>query len=153
MIRLDVCSGQTLESGTEYVFSFGITNPTKEVTSPLIKISAEGTASIQASLMSKPGSALKGVELGSDPLHLIKPAVLEAAVTHTNFLAGESNTLVFSLAMNVDMEIDGGVDAVFVIGGLDNVTPEPSSVSSGSVVQLAAAGDQPPTAGRSRSLP
>ena len=112
---------------------------------------AEGTATFTASLMEKPGVSLMGITAGADPLQVVLPVMPRSEVSHTSFFAGMPNRVVFSIQLNIDLspeESNNVVDARFIISGLQNMAPEPTSIlnttaSGGVVVTLDPSGDQP----------
>ena len=74
-IMLHLCTGDEnmLESFSEYVVRFTVTNPTWNQSSPAVGIRAQDYFRIEEASMEKPGLVYSGVQSGSDPLKVVVP--------------------------------------------------------------------------------
>ena len=101
---LTVCAGETMLHSTDYVFSFTITNPGRDQTSPAIRVGAYTTmAVITDSRMDTPHARVVGVVNGSDPLRIVVPIFNEKLVSQSTPLPGFDNTLTLLLRSSINL--------------------------------------------------
>ena len=91
-------------ANTEYRFAFDVTNPATAQDSPAgVQIAATvGAGSdIAAAAMAKPGTALRGVVNGADPLRVAVASFSVRAIGQSNPYAGAVNTMTVTVAAAV----------------------------------------------------
>ncbi|KAJ1478016.1 hypothetical protein T484DRAFT_1819073, partial [Baffinella frigidus] len=130
-----ICSGQIFEAGSRYEVKWVVQNPQVDQASPLIRISAVGTAKFLVTAVSKPGADILGVSNGVDPLLVITPTFVTKMLAQSNFLAEEENLITATLMTNVDV---GSAGYAFIsICCLDSAATSGSEVA----VQVRGTGD------------
>ena len=93
-LTLTVQTGATFIKSTTYTFSFDITNPSSDMTSPTVNIEASGSVTIASSAMSKPGGAKYGVVNGEHPLTVAVPkCVVVTVIFHGKWVGIEYGPL------------------------------------------------------------
>jgi hypothetical protein len=117
-LTLTLFTGKTVLAGTQYAFSFTITNPSGAQDAPTVTIAASGTASIPPTWMVAPDSPLLGVAKGSKPLLVMLPEFQVRKIGQSNPLAGGSNTITVTIQSNVNLAQSHG--SVVTIVGLTN---------------------------------
>ena len=130
-LTLTVHTGQTVAAGTQYAFSFTITNPSSAQGAASAVIAASGTASFAQAAMVAPGSALLGVANGADPLLVVVPEFVVRKIGQSNPLAGGSNTITVTIQSNVNLA-QATDSSVVTISGLTNA-PDAASLGLTSV--------------------
>jgi hypothetical protein len=76
-LTLTVHTGQTMAAGTQYAFSFTITNPSIAQDAGTVNIAASGTAVFASAAMSTDIVDVLGVADGGRPMHVVVPQVRE----------------------------------------------------------------------------
>ena len=130
-LTLTVHTGQTVAAGTQYAFSFTITNPSSAQGAASAVIAASGTASFAQAAMVAPGSALLGVANGADPLVVVVPEFGVRKIGQSNPLAAGSNTITVTIQSNVNLA-QATDSSVVTISGLTNA-PDAASLGLTSV--------------------
>ena len=102
-LTLTVYTGQTVAAGTQYAFSFTITNPSSAQGAASAVIEASGTASFVPTALDAPGSPLLGVPNGANPLLVVVPEFDVREIGQSNPLAGGSNTITVTIQSNVNL--------------------------------------------------
>jgi hypothetical protein len=113
-------------AGTQYAFSFTITNPSSAQDAPTVKISVtvltngspDGSASIAPTAMVAPNSPLLGVVNGANPLLVVLPEFQVRKIGQSNPMAEGSNTITVTIKSNVNLAQAHG--SVVTISGLMN---------------------------------
>jgi len=118
-------------AGTQYAFSFTITNPSGAQGAASAVIEASGTASFAQAAMVVPGSALLGVANGTDPLLVVVPVFDVRKIGQSNPLAAGSNTITVTIQSNVNLA-QATDSSVVTISGLTNA-PDAASLGLTSV--------------------
>ena len=124
-LTLKVDAGKTVTKGTQYVFTFDLTNPAAAPTAPTPSI--EANAAVDANDIAKvamtlPGSALNGVANGANPFVVVVPAFTTKKIGQSTKTAGATNritvTLVSATALQVGdtVTISGLTGAVAAYG-------------------------------------
>ena len=130
-LTLTVHTGQTVAAGTQYAFSFTITNPSSAQGAASAVIAASGTASFAQAAMVAPSSPLLGVANGADPLVVVVPEFDVRKIGQSNPLAGGSNTITVTIQSNVNLA-QATDSSVVTISGLTNA-PDAASLGLTSV--------------------
>jgi hypothetical protein len=125
-LTLTITDGQTMAAGTAYTFSFQITNPLTSMSSPMVNISASGSASIAPTAMMKPGTPIHGVVEGADPLTVAVPLFNIRAIGQSTPVPGAVNTITVTLEATYDMQ-EGS--SVTIAGLTGSQTADASSLS------------------------
>ena len=117
-LTLTVHTGQTVAAGTQYAFSFTITNPASEQTFATPTIAASGTASFATSrgAMSTDIADRYGVADGGKPMTVIVPSLSVKSIGQSTPLAGATVTISVTLTANVDFPNDSTVTIVGLTG-------------------------------------
>jgi len=102
-LTLTVQTGATFTKSTTYTFSFDITNPSSDMTSPTVNIEASGSVTIASSAMSKPGGAKYGVVNGEHPLTVAVPAWSTKSIAQGTPVPDQNNLLTVTLRANYDL--------------------------------------------------
>jgi hypothetical protein len=103
-LTLTVHTAQTVLAGTQYAFSFTITNPSAEQNATTVTIAASGTAVFPASrgAMTTDTRDRYGVTDGGKPIKVIVPSFSVKAIGQSTPLAGATVTISVTLTANVD---------------------------------------------------
>jgi hypothetical protein len=120
-LTLTVHTAQTVLAGTQYAFSFTITNPSAEQNAAAVTIAASGTASFAQEVMVAPNGPLLGVVNGTNPLLVVLPEFDVRKIGQSNPLAGGSNTITVTIQSNVNLA-QATHSSVVTISGLTNAT-------------------------------
>ena len=118
-LTLTVHTGQTMAAGTQYAFSFTITNPSSAQGAATAVIEASGTASFVPTALDAPSSPLLGVVNGANPLLVVVPEFDVREIGQSNPLAGGSNTITVTIQSNVNLA-QATDSSVVTISGLTN---------------------------------
>ena len=121
VLTLTVSEDRTVTAGTTYAFRINTRNPPYAMASPVVTISASGSATIAPTAMTKPGTPIHGVVRGADPLTVAIPKILSSAIYQSNPLALASNT--FTINLNLTVEMTRG-SIISIIGLQDTCTPK-----------------------------
>jgi hypothetical protein len=103
-LTLTVHTAQTVLAGTQYAFSFTITNPSAERNATTVTIAASGTAVFPTSrgAMTTDTGDRYGVTDGGKPIKVIVPSFSVKAIGQSTPLAGATVTISVTLTANVD---------------------------------------------------
>ena len=123
-------------SHVPYIITFQLTNPDSRldpsvshadaisgsvgfVPPAIVRVSAQGTATIPESQMIYPNQALLSIVNGTNPLVLLLfPMWYDAQVSQSNPLASEPNNITIQFSTNIDLR--GSDEAVITVSGLRN---------------------------------
>ena len=72
-LRLTVHTGETVQAGTQYAFSFTITNPSSAQDAGTVSIAASGTAPFASAAMTTDTADVYGLTDGGKPLKVAEP--------------------------------------------------------------------------------
>merc|ERR1719199_2123350 len=112
-----------LDKGTQYVFTFPLTNPAAAPTAPTPRIEASvaansaGTAVTEVA-MTLPGTALGGVANGANPLVVVVPAFTTKAIGQSTPLVGATNTITVTLQPNIPLAVGDTVTISALTGAV-----------------------------------
>ena len=102
-LTLNVDDGQTMSAGTEYKFSFEVTNPDAAQDAAAVSIAASGPTHSAAPVRMETDTAdLYGVADGGKPMKVIVPAFSAKTIRQSTPVAGASATLSVTLTANCD---------------------------------------------------
>jgi hypothetical protein len=97
-------------SGSIYIVSFELTNPTSPQSSPAVSASAsirdgndEAIGSISFTVMTAPGLSLYGVPNGADPLRIWVPSFTSTVAFQVTPFAGMPNSITVNVTLNCDL--------------------------------------------------
>lgn len=97
VLTLTVTKDRILTAGTTYAFEFDTRNPPYAMASPMVNISASGSAIIAATPMTKPGTSIHGVVEGADPLTVAIPMFTIRVIGQSTPVPAALNTLSVTL--------------------------------------------------------
>ena len=113
VLYLQVFTGQTVYSETDYQFSFDIINPVPAQNAPPLTISAAGTAQYAPSLIQFLNTPRYGAPNGSNPLEIYETFFVKAAIAQSKPIAAYINTITVTIEMSLDL-VEG---SVFILSG------------------------------------
>ena len=107
-----------VESFSEYVVSFSVTNPAWNQDSPAVSVLANDYFTIAEAGMNRPGVVYSGVELGSDPLKVVVPEFLNlTAIGQSSPFDSAVNRITVTLVSTV--QLSGANHADVTMTGLN----------------------------------
>ena len=104
VLTLTVSEDRNVTAGTTYAFGFNTRNPPHAMASPVVTISASGSATIAPTAMTKPGTPIHGVVRGADPLTVAIPIFNIRAIGQSTPVPAAVNTLTVTLEATYNLE-------------------------------------------------
>jgi hypothetical protein len=123
-LTLMVFTCQTVAAGTQYIFSFAITNPSAAQEAAAVSIAStikDGNRTLGSYLqvaMDLPNAMLLGVTNGANPIRVVVPAFLTRKVGQSYPWPGGKNKVTITLRSNVDLVASD--NATVTISGFSN---------------------------------
>eukprot|EP00961_Rhodomonas_salina_P037659 506291-Rhodomonas_salina.1 len=123
-LELHICTGEIMLPLTKYILAVTVRNPSAVQNSPNVSIEVFGSSTIGREIMDTPGTALFGIDKGTDPLKVVLPSFAIKNISQTSPVAALANALVVEILPNILLS----ASSVIEVNGLSGAIV-PTSVS------------------------
>ncbi len=122
-----LCPGQSLVGGTDYAFSFSVTNAYVPQSAPSISVQASGSVQVALIPVQWPAAEYLGVTEGAAPLLIQAPVITALRIGQSTPLSKQLNTISVTLSSNITLR--GVDDLEIIITGLSSVAGQTEIIS------------------------